>query len=63
MRDRMTAKRFRVECDAGSSIYAENKEDAIRKFMEQHNFPCPNTEAYWDEFTGYAEEFKVVEEE
>ncbi len=55
-------KRFRVECDCGSSVYAENEEEAIRKFMEQHNFPFEGTRDYWDEFKGYAEEFVVVRE-
>lgn len=55
-------KRFSVECECGSSIYAENEEEAIRKFMIQHNFPLECTKDYWDEFKGYAEEFKVVEE-
>lgn len=56
-------KRFSVECHCGSSICAENKEEAIRKFMEQHNFPFENTKDYWDEFKGYAEEFIVVKED
>ena len=55
-------KRFRIECECGTSVYAENEEEAIKKFMEQHNFPFPNTKDYWDCFKGYAEEFKVVEE-
>ena len=48
----MTEKRFKIDLD----------EEAIKKFMEQHNFPFPNTKDYWDCFKGYAEEFKVVEE-
>lgn len=58
----MTEKRFRVECECGTSVYAENEEEAIRKFMEQHNFPFEGTRDYWDEFKGYAEEFVVVRE-
>ena len=57
----MTDKKFRVECECGSSIHAKNKEEAIKKFREQHNFPCPNTKDYWDSFKGYAEEFEVYE--
>lgn len=59
---RMTEKRFRVECECGTSVYAENAEEAIRKFMIQHNFPLEGTKEYWDMFKGYAEEFEVIEE-
>ena len=58
----MSLKRFRVECEAGSTVYAETKEEAIEEFMKQHNFPLPYTKDYWDIFKGYAEEFEVYEE-
>lgn len=54
--------KYEITAVAGDTIFANDEEEAKKKFLKQHNFPIENTKEYW-ESDAYVEDFTINEYE
>lgn len=52
--------KYEITAVTGDTIFANDEEEAKKKFLKQHNFPIENTKEYW-ESDAYAEDFTINE--